>query len=661
MKSGPGNAVASSAGHMDTLFPLLFSALTPIALTSVYVALRAWRPDGKRGHLHMAALFGAAMWLTLMSSVHHGTHVIADMRGAVLTLAFLFGGTLSALVALAVGVATRLGIGGPMTIIGVMVMVTTFLGIFMLMRWHAKRHPAQDPLSAPTVVIAGAWAALNQLVALWLAGVQGPLLAAMPLSQFCVTIVAAGMLIVIWQRTHLDQKLSEQQDLVRTLMVRDRTTGLLNRPGFWLELDGALQKFSESHDKLIVFLIAIRRLRRVSVTLGPSLSESLLTEAARRLQSVVRNPTLARFDEGTFALFIPARHQDEGSALVDEIFKAFRQPFNSHDSDVRLSLNIGLSAAPGNGDNVETLIARSDQALARSIMLGENRLQIYDEDSVGQAVRPMKLEVDLRRAVETENELFLHYQPKVHLDTGRLHGVEALCRWNSPALGMVTPSEFIPVAEASGLIVPLGAWVLKEACRQLVSWREQGFVLPVVSVNLSSNQLLGNDFPETSLLCVLSHGLSPSLIEFELTESAVMTDPSLSLNALNRLKALGFQLSLDDFGSGSSNIGHLKSLPFDCMKVDKSVIDDLGDSVDAAIVCKAIFGLGRALQLDMITEGIETETQRVLLRKIGFTLGQGHYFSRAIAAEELADRWLDRECSSLDIRTGTQVSPSPHA
>ena len=643
---------------MDTLFPLLFSALTPIALTSVYVALRAWLPDGKQGHVHMAVLFGAAMWLTLMLSVHHGSHVIADMRGAVLTLAFLFGGTLPALVALAVGALTRIAIGGPMTPIGVLVMVTTFLGIFALVRWHAKRFPASDLVSAPAVAMAGAWAAVNQLVALWLAGVRGPLLVAMPLSQFCVTMVAAGMFIVIWQRTNLDQKLSEQKDLVRTLMVRDRATGLLNRTGFWLELDGALQKFAEPHGKLLVLLVAIRRLRRVSVTLGPSLSESVLTEAARRLRSVVQNPTLARFDEGTFGLFIRARHQDEGCALVDEIFRAFRRPFSSQGSDVRLSLNVGLSAAPGNGDNVETLIARSDQALARSIMLGENRLQIYDEDSVGQAVRPMKLEVDLRRAVETENELFLHYQPKVHLDTGRLHGVEALCRWNSPALGLVAPSEFIPVAEASGLIVPLGDWVLKETCRQLAAWRAQGFMLPVVSVNLSSNQLLGDDFPETSLLCVLSHGLTPSLIEFELTESSVMTDPSLSINALNRLKALGFQLSLDDFGSGSSNIGHLKSLPFDCIKVDKSVIDDLGSSADAEIVCKAIFGLGRALQVDMVTEGIETETQRTLLRNIGFTLGQGYYFSRAISADELAARWLDRGRPDQGVLAGARVSPS---
>ena len=267
---------------MDTLFPIIFSALTPIALTSAYVALRAWLPDDKQGHLHMAALFGTAMWLTMMFSVHHTQHVIADMRGSVLTLAFLFGGTIPALVTLAVGALTRIWIGGPMTLIGVLVLFTTFIGLFALTRRQAQPLPAQGMASAPIVAMAGAWASLNQFGALWLAGVQGALLVAMPLSQFCVIMVASGMLIVIGQRTNLDQKLSEQKDLVRTLMVRDRASGLLNRTGFWLELDGALQKLEAPQGRLMVLLVAIRRLRRVSVTLGPSLSESLLTDAARR-------------------------------------------------------------------------------------------------------------------------------------------------------------------------------------------------------------------------------------------------------------------------------------------------------------------------------------------------------------------------------------------
>lgn len=627
---------------MNTLFPLLLSALTPIALTSVYVALRAWLPGGRQGNLHMSVLFGAAMWLAMMSSVHHGQHTIADMRGAILVLAYLFGGPLPAVVALAIGAVTRFWIGGPVAPIGVAVLATIFLGILLLARWPDRLVPEPGAVSARALATMGAWASLNQAAALWLAHAAGALLIVMPLSQFCVTMIAGGMLILIQQKTNLGRKLNEQQDLVRTLLVRDRASGLLNRAGFWLELDAALRKLAGSDDKIVVLLISIRRLRNVSVTLGPRLSESLLTEAARRLEAVVKNPTLARFDDGTFGLFVMADPLDETVALVDDVFAAFRRPFHSHGRDLHLSLNIGISSSSGDHDALETLIAHGNQALARSITLGENRLQVYDENTVVQAVRPMKLEVELRRAVETGNEFLLQYQPKVHLDTGKLHGVEALCRWHSPALGQVAPDEFIPVAETSGLIVPLGDWVLHETCRQLVEWRRRGFVPPVTAVNLSAKQLLDDDFPEKSLRCVLGHGLSPSQIEFELTESSVMTNPNLSINVLNRLKALGFPLSLDDFGSGASNIGHLKALPFDCIKIDKSVIDDLGASDDAEIVCQAIYGLGSAMHLDMVAEGIETEVQRNQLRKIGFTLGQGFYFSPALNGDELATGWLAR-------------------
>jgi len=252
---------------MNTLFPLLLSALTPIALTSVYVALRAWLPGGRQGNLHMSVLFGAAMWLAMMSSVHHGQHTIADMRGAILVLAYLFGGPIPAVVSLAIGAITRLWIGGPAAPIGVAVLATIFLGIVALARWRTLV-PEPGAVSARALATMGAWASLNQAGALWLAQVHGSLLIVMPLSQFCVTMIAGGMLILIQQKTNLGLKLNEQQDLVRTLLVRDRASGLLNRAGFWLELDAALRKLAGSDDKIAVLLISIRRLRNVSVTLG---------------------------------------------------------------------------------------------------------------------------------------------------------------------------------------------------------------------------------------------------------------------------------------------------------------------------------------------------------------------------------------------------------
>ncbi|VCU70216.1 Phytochrome-like protein cph2 [Pigmentiphaga humi] len=645
---------------MDTLLPFFLSALTPVALTAGYVALRAWLPGRDNGRYHLAILFGAAMWLTLVSSVRPGDGTLVDMRGTILTLAVLFGGWLPAAVALAVGVAARLWMGGATALIGVAVMVSTYLGVYAIVRLLPGLFPAGRPASFGALALAGAWTALNQFLALWSAGLQAHLLLTMPASQFCVTLIAGGLLIVIEQRTNLGQKLGEQQDLMRTMLIRDSATGLLNRTGFWLELGAALRALpGETTHQLAILTISLRRMRRVRAALGPSDTDALLLDAARRLNQSLGVASLARLDDITFCLYTPVEHLHETSGLAETIFQAFRKPFTLHGGEVHLGLNIGVSAAPADGDSVEALIAHSNQALARSVALGENKMQVYSHDIAVPAIRQFKLEVGLARALETGAELWLAYQPKVCLQTGRLHSVEALCRWSSPDLGNIGPDEFIAAAESSDLIIPLGLWVLEETCRQLAGWKAQGLHVPAVAVNLSSKQLLDPDFPDKARLCAARHGLPTSLLEFELTETAIMSNPDSALAMLHGIKQAGFKLALDDFGTGYSNIRYLKNLPVDYLKIDKTFIEGLGRDSDSADLCRAIFLLGNALDLDMLVEGVETEAQRVELCRMGFRLGQGYLFSHPVSAAQFAQRWLGEDAPMPLERQTAPLTPEP--
>lgn len=246
----------------------------------------------------------------------------------------------------------------------------------------------------------------------------------------------------------------------------------------------------------------------------------------------------------------------------------------------------------------------------------------------------------MRVALNRSDEFYLEYQPKVQLATEALSGMEALCRWKSSEFGVIHPAEFIPIAENSNLIHKLGAWTLEETCKQISTWQQQGWLVPIISVNLSANQLLDHHFPKWALDCVHQHGHSPSAIEFELTESAVMTDPKQAKAILSRLREYGFKLALDDFGTGYSNLAYLKALRFDCLKVDKSFVKDIEHDSDSRALCGGIFSLGRSLGLTMLAEGVETKGQLKILNNLGYQLGQGFYFASALPPEEVASRWL---------------------
>jgi EAL domain-containing protein (putative c-di-GMP-specific phosphodiesterase class I) len=300
--------------------------------------------------------------------------------------------------------------------------------------------------------------------------------------------------------------------------------------------------------------------------------------------------------------------------------------------DLGVTVNIGIGLHPEDGADGPALISSADAALQHARALGRTGYQFHAADMHDRAVAMLLTEQDLRQAL-TRNEFFLHYQPQLNLRTGELVGMEALIRWQHPKRGLVSPAQFIPVAEERDLIIPIGEWVLREACRQNRAWQSAGLPALPVAVNLSALQLQQKNLARDVGRVLQQTGLSPHLLELELTESAVMRDADSSIATMNALKDVGVSLSMDDFGTGYSNMSQLKRLPLDKLKIDQSFVRGLpGDPYDLAI-STAIIGMGKALNLTVVAEGVETADQLEVLRKIECSAIQGYFLSRPMAAD----------------------------
>jgi EAL domain-containing protein (putative c-di-GMP-specific phosphodiesterase class I) len=299
-----------------------------------------------------------------------------------------------------------------------------------------------------------------------------------------------------------------------------------------------------------------------------------------------------------------------------------------------MSASIGISTYPDDATDAETLLKNADIAMYRAKDLGRNNYQFYSAQMNKHTFERLAMESSLRRALD-RNEFVLHYQPKLDLRSGEIAGVEALVRWRHPDWGMVSPAQFIPLAEETGLIVQIGEWVLKTACEQSRTWRDQGIPAMRVAVNLSARQ-----FGQKTLLAdiaktIAQTGLTPECLELEITESLVMHNPEHAADTLHKLKAMGINLSIDDFGTGYSSLAYLKRFPIDCVKVDRSFIKDIPNDSDDMAITKGIIALGHSLRLKVIAEGVETVEQREFLRANGCDELQGFLFSKPLPAEEV--------------------------
>lgn len=416
----------------------------------------------------------------------------------------------------------------------------------------------------------------------------------------------------------------------------DHLTGLANRALFQDRLQRASVRADRDGTLVTLLLVDLDRFKAINDSFGHGGGDALLKEAAERIRGRVReSDTVARMGADEFGIIVEGM-PDAGDAapLAEKVVDAFSEPFSLNGHEVFVSASVGISVRPPSEG--EDLMRHATAAVNRAKQNLRGAYQFYTPELNAQAFERMAFETSLKRALERE-EFVLHYQPQVELATGDVVGAEALIRWRHPDLGLVPPARFIPVLEETGLIVPVGEWVLRTACTDAKGWREAGIPSLRVAVNLSARQFGHEDLSGTVARTLQETGFNALNLELELTESILMEDTLKSVAALDELKGIsGLKLAIDDFGTGYSSLSYLKRFPLDILKIDQSFVRDIAtDPADAAIVA-AIIGLAHNLRLRVIAEGVETEEQFSFLREKGCDEVQGYYFSRPRAVDEFA-------------------------
>jgi diguanylate cyclase (GGDEF)-like protein len=437
-------------------------------------------------------------------------------------------------------------------------------------------------------------------------------------------------------KEQLEQLLEVRTAEVDRLAYYDTITQLPNRTLFEDRLAQAVAIARSTDQTLGVLFISLDQLKKVNDTLGHAPGDNLLREFAERLKScITQTDTVARFGNDEFALL---RTQIDGTKDVIETIGSLVQmlkfSFDIDGQELFASASVGVSLFPLDGEDGQTLLKNAGAALYKAKRLGGANYQFYTADMHELASRRLALETSLRRAIQNE-EFLIHYQPRVSVDSLEITGVEALVRWQHPQLGLVSPAEFIPMAEDTGLIVPIGEWVLRQACLQSKSWQSQGFAPIQMAVNICARQFRDQDLAQTVIRILDETNLAPQHLELELTESSIMQNADVAASVLSRLKAMGIKISIDDFGTGFSSLASLKRLPIDALKVDKSFVMDATTDPDDAALVMAIITLAHNLRLKVIAEGVETEEQLRFLHLLRCDEIQGFLFSKPLPAEML--------------------------
>jgi diguanylate cyclase (GGDEF)-like protein len=448
-----------------------------------------------------------------------------------------------------------------------------------------------------------------------------------------------------------DRKLSEKR--IRRLAFYDTLTGLPNRQAFRLQLNGMIDEADEAGDKVAVLYIDLDNFKRINDTLGHTMGDGVLNAIAERLSGSIRNRDqdspheelpggVARLGGDEFACAISGFKDEEVlSSIAERIGDKLREPvpYNGHEFVVTPS--IGVSIYPDDGDNVEDLLKNADVAMYQAKDAGRDSVHFYSGTLAVRSLHGLALEHGLRKAIEN-GDLELHYQPKLDLRNGKLVGAEALVRWRNDDGEYVPPSSFIPMAEKSGLIVPLGDWVLRTACRQARDWQQRHDRPTRIAVNISSQQFYQSDMQQTIMKALFEAGALPSLLQLELTESILMRDVEKTIATLVYLKNTGITLAIDDFGTGYSSLSYLRRFPIDALKIDRSFVMDSETSNDGATICAAIIAMARQLGLTVIAEGVETAEQVEFLRSHDCDQIQGFLFSKPIPAAEFEEQFLEK-------------------
>jgi diguanylate cyclase (GGDEF)-like protein len=431
------------------------------------------------------------------------------------------------------------------------------------------------------------------------------------------------------------ESLESANKQLRHLATHDALTGLPNRVLMDDRISQSIRLADRQKQSFAVMLLDLDRFKSVNDYLGHRAGDELLREVARRLKGVVREvDTVTRLGGDEFVLIItPSPERDAAQQAATRIIDALQAPVRVAGVDMHTSPSIGIALYPDDAVTAEILLAHADAAMYCAKQRGGNNFQCFLPGMNTAALDKVRLESDLRVALE-QGEFELHYQPKVNTATGQMHGAEALLRWTHPVRGAISPAEFIPVAEECGLIGIIGAWVMREACRQARAWQLAGLPPLRVAVNLSPSQFRQGNIVAMIRDALGDAGLEARYLEIELTETAVMTDAEESIAILEKLSAMGVLVSVDDFGTGYSSMSYLRRFPIDKLKIDRSFISEVMTRPDDASIVRAIVSLAHSLRLKVVAEGVESPEQLEFLRSVGCDQYQGYHFSRALPASQ---------------------------
>ncbi|MBK1648195.1 GGDEF and EAL domain-containing protein [Rhabdochromatium marinum] len=432
-------------------------------------------------------------------------------------------------------------------------------------------------------------------------------------------------------------ELRRSELIVLRLSQYDLLTSLPNRLLFADRLSEGLAEARRHQARLAVMIVDLDRFKQINDCFDHQDGDEILKAVAGRLQQLVgEHETLARLGGDEFGL-IPAPFQtkDEPARFAERIHEALQPPFILHGQRVLVGASIGIALYPDQGHTADDLLRKADAALYSAKAEGGKTAHFFTEQLTTAARDRLVLEASLQEALERD-EFELYYQPQIDLRIGQLYGIEALVRWRHPERGLVSPVTFIPLAEESGLINPLGDWGLRTACQQMQAWRVAGVVAPTtsISVNLSTRQFEQRDLAQKIINILEQSELAPEVLEIEITESTVMQSPHRSIDCLHLLRQAGIRVAVDDFGTGYSSMSYLKRLPLTKLKIDRSFVSDIPEDLNDAAIVRAIIALGTSLSLELLAEGIETQEQQAFLLNEGCSLGQGYLFAKPLPAED---------------------------
>jgi diguanylate cyclase (GGDEF)-like protein/PAS domain S-box-containing protein len=440
-----------------------------------------------------------------------------------------------------------------------------------------------------------------------------------------------GMIRDITERKRMEQQLNY-------MATHDALTGLPNRLMFNQLLNQAIRSAQRHKRQLAVFFIDLDRFKAINDSLGHEAGDRLLKEMAKRFKKSLRAvDVVGRLGGDEFVIFIEEVEEFRQVEIVaHKLLSSAIKPMVLQGEECRVTASIGISIYPKDGLDEQSLMKNADIAMYFAKEEGKNNHQFFSKDIQSQSNERLSLETNLRSALERK-EFSLHYQAKVDFKTGEITGVEALLRWDNPYLGSVTPTQFIPVAEETGLIVPIGRWVMKTACAQNVAWQRQGLPSVCMAVNLSLRQLMDDKLLEDIKAALDDSGMAPNLLELEITESMLMHNPARLIAVLTNIKKMGVRLAIDDFGTGYASLAQIKNFPIDTLKVDRSFIRNLPQDSENRAITQAIIAMGKTLSLTVVAEGVETQAQKDFLQDHICDEMQGFYFSKPVAPDNFAD------------------------